>query len=550
MFVDRVLAADRRYRFLPESLPWVRRLCVDLDGLPLALEMAAARVPLLGLQRVHDALAERFSMLRHGQRDAPGRHRTLLAALDWSHDLLAPEEQRMFRALGVFAGGFTLDLAVAVAGSDAADAWDTIDRIAVLVDRSLVVGDHEDPPRYGLLETMRSYALVRLAACADENAVRARHAKALCELIGRADEAPRDPSGNELRRLGLQEMHNVREALSWAMQHDRPTAVALAVCASGLATFTTWRREVSGWLAACEPLLDASIEPRLQALWWRNFARQMMFGGNPRAVEAAWKAVALSRAVGDDSNLFWSLVPLARAWPSPNAELDAITDEMSRVLERHPEWPANARLVAIGTLAHVCFARGDFEGALKHRLAELGHARRAGIANHIGSAENNVAHALIQLGRHAEALDRLQAYLQEVGDDTSVNVVYVRALAIRAQLEMGRIEEALADAAMVIPAGRRYGVPEVADLAALLAARAGRPRSAALLLGHARETYASRGMQEPTGDCDFSKAESLLRERLDGATFERLMEQGRRLDEPAADRLLFANDDAAFHKFS
>ncbi len=147
LFVDRVRAADSRYPLGAAAVPLMRQLCAHLDGLPLALEMAAARVPLLGLQGVCDALGERFAVLRRGRRDGPARHRTLHAALDWSFGLLPAEEQRLFCALGVFAGGFTLELAVAVTGRQAESRWDVIDRIAALVDRSLVSVGPEDPPR-------------------------------------------------------------------------------------------------------------------------------------------------------------------------------------------------------------------------------------------------------------------------------------------------------------------------------------------------------------------------------------------------------------------
>jgi hypothetical protein len=276
---------------------------LGLDGLPLALEMAVARVPLMGLQPVHDALGERFAMLRNARRDKPGRHRTLESALDWSHDLLSADEQRIFHALGVFVGGFTLDLAVAVATDAGADRWDTIDHIAALVDRSLISGNHDDPPRYALLESMRSYALAHLAATGAEPAVRKRQAAALCELLRRGNGATRDAAGNALRGRGVDEMNNVREAIAWSQRHDPETAVELAVQAAHLALFTPWRVDAGDWLAACEPLLGA-LSSAAQALWWRHFATQMLFRGSPRAVEAGKMAVACYRAIGDEEGLF------------------------------------------------------------------------------------------------------------------------------------------------------------------------------------------------------------------------------------------------------
>ena len=122
--------------------------------------MAAARVPVLGLVGVRDALEQRFALLTAGRRDAAMRHRTLEAALDWSHGLLAPDEQRLFRICGTFTGGFTLELLVQVAADPAVpeSRWAVIDTLAQFVDSSLVSTDAANPPRYALLETMRDYA--------------------------------------------------------------------------------------------------------------------------------------------------------------------------------------------------------------------------------------------------------------------------------------------------------------------------------------------------------------------------------------------------------
>jgi non-specific serine/threonine protein kinase len=545
MFVDRVLAADRRYRFTPESLPIARALCAALDGLPLALEMAAARVPLLGLQRVHDALAERFSMLRHAQRDVPGRHRTLLAALDWSHGLLTPEEQRMLRALGVFAGGFTLDLAVAVAGGDAADRWDTIDSLGVLVERSLVFGDHADPPRYALLETIRSYALARLAASGDEQAVRGRHAAALLAFLRHCTAAPLDPAGAALRQSAAAEMHNVREAIVWAQQHDAATAVHLAIDAAAVSTFTRWRRDASDWLAACEPLLGR-LPPALQASWWRHFATQMLFRGSPRAVEAGRRAVSGCRAVGDTEGLVWSLVALARSTLvlMPGEDVSEVTDELMALVESHPEWPARAQAAALGTMALVSESRGDYALSLQQRLQELEIARAGNLGGTVDACESNIAEMLALLGRYDEALQRLRTHLARVQGKDSFNIGHLHLGILGTLLHAGRPDDALAEAEAALRACRRHGMPEIAEVTALIAAQRGQPRTAALLLGHARRAYAAAGGQlVEVAETAFGRAHALVARHLAADEIERLLARGATLDERAADRLLYAPHD-------
>ena len=151
--------------------------------MPLALELAAARVPLLGVAGVAARLDERWRLLALGARDADARHRSLRALLDWSHDLLSEPEQRVLRRLAVFADGFALELAEAVVTDDALDRWEAVDALQALVERSLVVVDGAESPRYRLLESTHAYALERLADSGEEReraaTARARAARLL-----------------------------------------------------------------------------------------------------------------------------------------------------------------------------------------------------------------------------------------------------------------------------------------------------------------------------------------------------------------------------------
>ncbi|MFT3956054.1 MAG: winged helix-turn-helix domain-containing protein [Piscinibacter sp.] len=248
MLLERVRAADPRFQVDREALPLLRQLCTRLDGLPLALEMAAPMVPLLGLSGVLAALDQRLAALRRGRRDAPARHQTLHAAMQWSHDLLEPPGRRALRRLAVFASGFSLELAVAVSGDEGDDRWALIDTLAELVDRSLVTILHEDPPRYRLLETMRAYALEQLDASGERDAVRSRALRTLCTTMAQA-------VAGQVDAVAVRELGNVPEALAWARAHDPAAAVELTLAASAVATWTPWLGEAAAWVEACEPLI-------------------------------------------------------------------------------------------------------------------------------------------------------------------------------------------------------------------------------------------------------------------------------------------------------
>ena len=218
-----------------DDAPALVDICRALDGVPLAIELAAARIRIFSPTALRDRLANRLAVLTGGARDLPERHQTLRATLDWDHELLTPDEQTVFRRLGVCAGGFTLELAEALAEGLTGDP---LDIVASLVGKSLVRHDTGGEPRFAMLGVVREYALGHLAASGEEAAVRQAHAAYLVRFLESAD-----PYGPEQVRWvdALEaERRNVLEAL----QHARDDAVALRL-AAGLAPL--W--EMHGHLA-------------------------------------------------------------------------------------------------------------------------------------------------------------------------------------------------------------------------------------------------------------------------------------------------------------
>jgi predicted ATPase/DNA-binding winged helix-turn-helix (wHTH) protein len=244
----RVRAVDPRFALNDESVPMAIDICRRLDGLPLAIELAAARVATLGLRPVRDKLDERFRLLTGGARATLRRHQTLRAALEWSHNLLNETEQAVFRRLGIFAGGFTMETAQAVAGDATLDEWAVLDHLSALVDKSLVVADAGEAPRYRLLESARAFALEHLAAGETAETLR-RHALAMRRFLERVDGTNLD---GELRTdqyaaLVLPELDNLRAAHAWAIGDggDPEVAVALAAHAGSLIDYAG---ECADWL--------------------------------------------------------------------------------------------------------------------------------------------------------------------------------------------------------------------------------------------------------------------------------------------------------------
>jgi non-specific serine/threonine protein kinase len=544
LLIERIAAADHRFVPTPAVLPLLRAVCTQLDGLPLALEMAAARVPLLGLQGVHDALAQRFVLLTRGHRDAATRHRTLHNALDWSYRLLGPTEQRLFRALGVFADGFTLDLAVALMTDDANTRWDVIDGLATLADRSLLVVGSGDPPRYRLLETMRAFALEQLAQSSEpeqaEATVRRRHANAVLALFAR-----HSAGDTTTMALCLAEMENARDAIAWARDHELGLAAQLSARATFVTTFSVWRHESGNWLLALEPAMEQpagrALPAETQAMWWTERARTASIRRDASAAVAARRAVALWRPLQQPRQLLRAALIWVRSIAVADAELDEACAELQAQTAAMPDLPPRERLGLQGALVRAAVIRGDFAAVLAGRQAEVALARQLGDQDALEAAESSIVNNLVNLGRHAEAASLGQALLKRVDADGSGrngNLPWVLGSLIDALLALGRIEEARALLPRVFAAGRRFATPTLAPTLCRLAAAEQRYRAAARLVGYARQSYEGCGVKfEPEEEAGIERVLAAACAALGPEQAQALEQQGRSLADDAAEAL-------------
>ena len=229
LFVDRA-TAQGSYAWGPASAATVARICRRLDGLPLAIELAAARTGALTPAVIAERLDDRFELLTAGARTALPRHQTLRATVDWSYELLRPAERVAFRRLSVFAGGCSVNAAEAVCGGEGLDATDVLDVVTALVDRSLVrVVEHEGGLRFTMHETLRAYAAERLAEAGEESALRARH---LAWMLAFAEDqqealAPQFVTKKAALDCVEAEHDNIRHALQWALSAQPDAALRI-----------------------------------------------------------------------------------------------------------------------------------------------------------------------------------------------------------------------------------------------------------------------------------------------------------------------------------
>ena len=538
MLIERIASADQRFVASDAALPVLRSICAQLDGLPLALEMAAARVPLLGLKGVHDALAERFAMLTRGHRDAAPRHRTLHQALDWSYRLLGAEEQRLFRALGVFVGGFTLDLAVETITDEPAARWDVVDRLGTLADRSLVVVGTDDPPRYRLLETMRLYAVEQLDAQPDEaQAARRRHALAMRALFVRY--GPDDPVAKAQCEA---ELENAREAIAWSRGCDLGLAAELTAHVAPVTNYTVWRLESEQWLRALEPEMTgpvgAALPAAVQALWWTELARASSIRRDPGALVAARRALALWDAVGDARRALFAACVCVRSIDEPGPALDRACEELQARFAATPNLGLRERLQVHGAQVYAATMREDLDAILSGRLAEMELAQQMGHDAIAAGAESNVVFVLNAMNRFDEAAARGRRLLARV--DTGAagakgNLPWVLQGLLSALVRRGSLDEAHALVPRAWAACQQFGAPVVAPTVSLLAALRGRFETASRLLGHAHAAFAAHEISMDRNDREIvAQVQAIASEALGELAFEAHVEHGRRIDDATA----------------
>jgi predicted ATPase/DNA-binding winged helix-turn-helix (wHTH) protein len=546
LFCERAQAADSRWQLTEADVPAVVHLCRQLDGLPLAIELAAARVPLLGVERLAAALPERLRLLTANRnRDAPARQQTLRAALRWSHDLLAEPEQRLFRRLAVMAGSAPLPLVQAVAqGPDEpADPWAVLDSLDELVQRGLVdvqmpTGPDTEPgdpaePRYRLLESPRALALELLAASGEETAVRIAHAHAMAQQLALAEQALHAGRlGVEAwRHEGELDLDNARAALTQARAVG-DTGLVLALGAALLPRLPGSLHDERLALAdLVEPLIAAFPDAALRLRAWLGLYLALAHTRPQRSDAAAQQALAEARQSAATTGDPW---PLYRALCSAvgivhdaaeAAQAQALLDE-ARALE-DPSWPPIRRREAVRLQVMIAVGRGmaDESLQLQRQLLALGLA--AGDPSLM--TRINLADTELRAGHPRAAADsgEVLVTLLERQRDTS-RLAYARINLAAAWLALDETHRARIQLQQAWPAAHRLELQGwCADYLSLLAAAEGRHEAAARLQGAAEARYAAGSeprQANETAACE--RARAVATQALGTARFEALHRAG------------------------
>jgi len=557
LFTERAADVMPGLRLTAENAPHVVRICRRLDGIPLAIELAAARARALTVEQIAALLDDRFRLLRSGDRAAPDRQRTLRRAVEWSYRLLDGEEQQLFDRLSVFAGGTDLDAIAAVCAEDgrapesppAEIPLDLVDRVTALVEKSLVLAEREEQGvrRFRQLETLRSYGQERLRRRGGGETLRARHAAYYLAVAERA-EAELTGAGQSaaLDRLA-REHDNLRAALTWA-QAAGDAIFGLRLCGA-LARFWEMRghlHEGRGWLSVFLAMPLRAPDPvRAKALRgagslaeeqgdfdgaraWHEEAlaarRELedelavaeslsdlgnvanLQGDGRRARELHEQALAIRRVAGDDWGIAVSLNNLGNVahHAGDNAQARALYEESCELLQALGDrW---ALAVTLNNLGVIAGEQGDLDAADDFLERSLG------IARDLGDRQGE-AYALLALGENAVARGRL----------TDAFDHYRHSLAITSEL------------------GDRQGTAELLEAFAGLAEADGDAARAVILYAAAQALRAHGGAPMMEGE-QVAREGTLtgLRKALGDAAFEQACRRGRSLTREQAAALATA----------
>lgn len=489
LFIERAAKAEPRFQATAENAAAIIQICQRLDGIPLAIELAAARIKLFTPEQIAARLDDRFKLLTGGSRSALPRQQTLRALIDWSHQSLSELEQRALRRLAVFSGGWTIEGAEAVIGETVA-----LEGLLGLVNKSLVnVSEQASAARYRFLETIRQYAMEKLLETDEAAETRSRHVDYMLALAGRAESG--FLGSQRLTWLDHMELEhdNLRAALEWASSNNPANAVQLALVLGEFWTSRDFNSEAISW---CQPILSRSEgmteigAPRSRL--YGVLAQSAIYAGNHRlARSAAAEGLVLANQTNDAPALVRlnSLAALASVYLGDFADAQHAL-QVAGDLARETGQKGELTMILVLTAQIAFYSAGDVSKA-KSYLADA-----ESLSRNSGSQWNNamMEFILARLSGLVGEVERARALFRQSADTAqrmgNMRVVYSCHSELAHILRRhGELDEALRLYAEVLPQwnglGHRPAVAHELECIAFILGQKGRPEAAVTLLGAA-----------------------------------------------------------------
>lgn len=554
LFADRAAQARPDFIVSDENAPAVARVCFSLDGIPLALELAAARLRVLSVEQMAARLDERFRLLNRGSRMALARHQTLRAAIDWSYDLLTPPERALFRRMAVFAGGWTLEAAEVVGSDDAGVVYreDVLELLGRLIDRSLVVADERHGEvRYRLTETLRLYAEERLREAGERDTCEDR---ALTWYLALAERGERALWGSGMaewsRRLEV-EHDNVRVSLRRTLERGHlPEGLRLGAALGRFWALHGHQSEGLQWLEdALGRAGEVPAHVRARALnAAAGLARDL--GEYARAVVLFDACVAMLRTLSGARGLALALSSLAVAaqLAGEHERATSAIEESLALLKQAGDRPGVAgSLMTLGVIQRQRGTHAAAEAILRAALAafrDLADLRgMAACLNNLGNVANAQGQLAQARGHYRQSLE----LLRRIGDRREVAASLLNLAIV--ERDDGALEQAarLAGESLseLLALGDRAAAAACVEVLAGIAGSEGHLERAARLYGAAHALAESAGARLPALDpSDHAARTTVLRSRLGADRYARAWQAGRSMELDEAVRLALGTPNA------
>ena len=562
LFVDRASAASSGFQLTDENASSVAQICLRLDGIPLALELAAARVRVLSVEKIAERLDDRFRLLTGGSRTALPRQQTLRALIDWSYDLLTDAEKALFRRLAVFVGGWTLEAAEAVCADNEIESYEVLDLLTEIVDKSLVqVDESREEIRYQRLETIRQYAREKLLETDEAIDVRNRHLDYYIEFANLLEKDYINPYQYDIIDKMRLEYDNIRSALFWAVDNDIEKAARLLSPST-----TSWSlvmmghiSEVHDWcstvIARLDTLLDESIGPtndllKLKARILDRSSQALMNLGNHQASRvAAEESIGLARKSNDTLTLVDALGSLGHCAlyaGDPEAAIEAANEG----IELGERMGAERELIwALDAMTHIYHLKGDDDEVYKYFTRIDAILKKAGIPIDTVYKSGFFIEQAVKRGDMDQAEKYMESILEIMLERRdNYMLATMQSMFAHALRQNGDLDKAIFYYRRTIrqwqERGHRAAVAHQLECFALIAMVQEEPTRAVKLFSAAEALRdVSNSVRTPNEQKEFENAKSSLQSYMNADEFNKIWEEGRSITmEQAIDFALEENN--------
>ncbi len=536
LFVDRARATDSAFALDETSAQDVAEICHRLDGIPLAIELAAARVNAFSPATIAQRLDQRFRLLSGGDRSALPRHQALRATIDWSYELLDERNRTIFRRLSVFAGGWTLDAAVKVCVDDAIDEWSIVDGLSSLVDKSLVISDASaEERRYSMLSSIREYGLERLTETGEADAITQRHARLYASFVHELQPLVVDLEDAEWRRRFSAELDNARAVIERTIFEQRDPDLGFSLLAElEWPELVATPQEALRWYDAASMLAESAPNAIMRSRLLRHRVHLQWLLGVPLAEHeaSALRALEAARATSDPDEIARALANLGACYRTGARfeEADVALNEAFSAPHLLSRVTKNA---VLRTWAVTDLQRGAIDAA-RERFVEVAELERPGSESH-ASALLNLGELEFALGHVEAAREAARGAKETYARLNSAYIVLLLSNLAGYALQAGDIEDARQHLREAIALTKTFGhgwLKEVLEHSALLGVLIGSHEPAALLLGFVEARYVATGkVREVTERRAHERLTRLLESAYAAKELARRLREGALYDE-------------------